>query len=128
VPTSYRGDVAWEPDSQTGLYELTRDDGSAVRLHDTYLRSVAYEAGPPSSLVLVFEYDSGWIPDGRHRTPFVEFRFAGVEDFAREVANAADAQAEDVQAFDHYASDRFVLETTTLTLRFRATSVELLLR
>lgn len=125
-----RGVTRWG----TGLYEFWTAADEKVYLHDTNLRSFEYFPSPvPSSLRLVFEYDSDWTPPELAGRPFVVFNFEHVSDLGCEedgesreaVTHGGDASeaAGQVSLFDWNGEDFFCLESFLLRVTFRARRV-----
>ena len=109
---------------RTGLYEFRTTSGARVYLHDTDLLRVTEDIGLPGRLLLVFEYDSEWVPPELVATPAITFECEGATilewEVDREVAVDGDAPQGQVSCFDWDGQDGFSLQTYSQYIAFTA--------
>ena len=75
VITGVSTEPARGPSSADGLYQFWTDREEPVRLHDTDLVSVSWEACPRPVLTTRFVYEPGWVPVEVTGRAVVEFVF-----------------------------------------------------
>lgn len=116
----------WET-RRTGLYEFRTTSGAPVYLHDTDLLRVANDVGSPGRLLLVFEYDPGWVPAELAATPAIEFECEDVTitewEIDQEAAAERDAPQGQVSFFEWDGKDGFFLQTYSQYLAFTAARI-----
>jgi len=122
VITGVSTEPARGPSSADGLYQFWTDREEPVRLHDTDLVSVSWEAGPRPVLTTRFVYEPGWVPVEVTGRAVVEFVFgdAVVREWSTIDESEATRPSGEVDLSDWDGNRAFSLRASSAAIDFSA--------